>query len=216
VGAGAAAIALVLLGGTNARAATLVANWQMNETSGTKMIDATGKHPGTIKNVGLGSAGFAGTAYNFAGKPSYVSVSNAADLNPGTGAFTISLHLKFAKVPSSTVGDFDLIRKGLASTSGGSWKIEILRSGKALCNYRSPSNQGEISAGPNLADNKWHTISCARTATQVILTVDGTPYVLAKAVKGISNTSGVLVGAKNTTGEDQTTAILDEVTITAG
>lgn len=216
VGAGAAAIALVVVGGTNAHAATVVANWQMNETSGTRMNDATGRHPGTIKNVTLGAPGYAGTAYNFARKPSYVSVPNAADLNPGTGVFTVTVRVKFAKVPSASVGDFDLIRKGLSSTSGGSWKVEIMRSGKALCNYRSPSNQGEIIAGPNLADNKWHTISCARTATQVVLTVDGTRYVLNKAVKGISNSSTVLIGAKSTSGEDQTTAVLDELTITTG
>jgi hypothetical protein len=215
-----AAVATLAAGAATAHAAaTPVAIWNLDDPAGsTTMTDTSGlHHDGTLTNVTAGVPGFdTGTAFDFASIPSYVSVPSATDLNPETSPFKVALRIKFGARPTAAVGDFDVIRKGLSTTAGGSWKIEILETGRALCNYRAPSLQGQLSAGPNLADGNWHAITCARTATKVTLTVDGKAYSKKVAVPAVSNVSEVLVGAKNTIGGDQTTATIDDVTITKG
>jgi hypothetical protein len=218
VGAMLSATALVAAA-VPASASTVVASYNMNQAT-SPIADSTGKHPGVVTGVGrtAGVTGAAGDlALNYTAKPSYVSVANASDLNPGKGAFSFSLKIKTLTMPSAVVGDYDLIRKGLSTTAGGSWKMEIMDDGRALCNFRSPSAQTQLWAGANLVDGKWHTITCARTTSAVTMTVDGKVIASGKAVAGsISNSTPMLIGAKSTSGEDQTTGAIDDVVITAG
>jgi prepilin-type processing-associated H-X9-DG protein len=56
-----------------------------------------------------------------------------------------------------------VIRKGLGSSGGGDYKMELLHSGKASCLFGDGGAHGinyEVSSGPNLADGRWHEISC--------------------------------------------------------
>jgi hypothetical protein len=215
MGAAAATSALVLGTVAPAQAATQVALWHMG--AGSTMSDASGHgHTGSLHNVTVGQAGWSGSGYGFKTKPSYVSVPSATDLNPGTSNFSVTVHVKFSVKPSSSVGDYDLIRKGLSTTSGGSWKAEILQSGVAFCDFRGSSGEGSISGGPNLANNTWHTITCARTSSSVKLTVDGASYTKSKVTGTISNTSTVLLGAKDTGGGDQYAGLMDEVSVSKG
>jgi hypothetical protein len=221
-GTAVAAVTVLVASAATAQAATVVAAWNMDDAPGsTTMADSSGNdRTGTLTGVTAGVPGYGGRgtdrAFDFAMTPSYVTIPDAADLNPGKSPFSVSLKIKFVAKPSAAVGDFDVIRKGLSTTKGGSWKIEILETGRALCNYRAPKRQGQLSAGKNLADNKWHSITCTRTATKVILTVDGRSYSKTVTLPAIRNTSEVLIGAKNTIGGDQTTATIDDVRITAG
>ena len=198
-------------------AATLtVAQWSMNDT-GTTMADSSGhNHPGTLHNVTPGQPGFSGTAFLFSGKPSYVSVPSATDLNPVTSTFTITLHVKFPARPTSAVGDFDVLRKGLSSTDGGSYKIEILQSGKAFCDFRGATHEGSLTGTKALAVNAWHTIACTRTPTSMKLVVDGVTTSKTVTTGTISNTGNLYIGAKNGSGGDQLTGLVDAVTIKKG
>jgi hypothetical protein len=203
-----------------ASAATVVASYTMNQAT-SPITDATGKHPGVVTKVGrtVGASGAKGDlALNYTVDPSYVTVANAADLNPGKGAFSFTLKVKTSTMPTLAIGgDYDLIRKGLATTAGGSWKMEIMDDGRALCNLRAPNAQTQLWAGKNLVDGTWHSIICARTSSAVTMTVDGVVVASGQPVKGsISNSSPMLIGAKTTSGEDQTTGAIDNVTITAG
>ena len=98
-----------------------------------------------------GQPGVSGKAFLFSGKPSYVSVPSATDLNPVTSTFTITLHVKFPARPTSAVGDFDVLRKGLSSTNSSSYKIEILQSGKAFCDFRGATHEGSLTGTKALA-----------------------------------------------------------------
>ena len=194
-----------------AQAATVVAVWNMDGT-GSTMVDSSGRgHTGTLRNVRP-----LGTAYEFRGKPSYVTVPSHADFAPGTGNFKISLSVRFSAVPSATVVDYDLLRKGLSGTAGGHYKVEILRSGRASCLFAGNAGTVSISNGPNLANNQWHRITCARTGNTVVLTVDGASWSRTGAIGSISNSSAVFIGAKNTAGGDQYTGLRDAVTVTKG
>jgi hypothetical protein len=98
--------------------------WSMNETSGSVMGDSSGHaNNGTLKNIKLGVPGYAGTGYGFNGTSSRVIVKNSASLNPGSADITITVHVATTTLPAD---DYDLIRKGFQSTSGGDFKIEIV------------------------------------------------------------------------------------------
>ena len=207
---------LVLVAQPAAAATTTVALWKMDDT-GTTMVDSSGHHHnGTLHNVKPGQPGFSGTAYLFSGKPSYVSVPSATDLNPGTATFTITLHVKFPARPTSAVGDFDVLRKGLSTTDGGSYKIEILQSGKAFCDFRGATHEGSLTGTTALAVNTWHTIACTRTPTSMKLVVDGVAVSKAVTTGAISNTGNLYIGAKNSSGADQLSGLVDAVSIKKG
>jgi hypothetical protein len=213
----AAAGTLVLATAQGASAASVtVAQWSMNDT-GTTMADSSGHgHAGTLHNVRPGQPGVSGTAFQFSGKPSYVGVPSATDLNPVTSNFTVTLHVKFPARPSSSVGDFDVLRKGLSTTEGGSYKIEILQSGRAFCDFRGSTHEGSLTGANALAVNTWHTIVCSRTATSMRLTVDGSTTSKTVTTGTLSNTGNLYIGAKSSSGADQLTGFVDAVSIQKG
>ena len=194
--------------------------WTMNETSGSVMYDSSGHaNNGTLQNIKLGVPGSAGTGYGFNGTSSRVIVKNSASLNPGSADITITVHVATTTLPPD---DYDLIRKGLQSTSGGDFKIEIVNiSGvaKARCYFRgSTSSYQKTLSAPNLLNGAYHTITCQKTATTVVMTVDGTVYRRTVTIGSISNTSDLIIGAKSgaTTSDDWFKGSLDEVSITTG
>ena len=53
---------------------------------------------------------------------------------------------------------------------GGDWKIEIVNVGGlgiARCYLKGSAGSWQKTTGPNLADGKWHTITCEKHATTV-------------------------------------------------
>ena len=194
-----------------AHAATVVADWQMNDT-GTVMTDSSGHgNNGTLKHVATNGSTFA-----FQGTPSVVAVPSSASLNPASASFTATARIKFASAPSSAVGDYDLVRKGLSGAAGGYWKMEIVQSGRGNCVFKGSAGSVILSAGPNLANNAWHTLSCTTTGSQLRLTVDGTTYTKTGRIGTIANTKIVTVGAKTLSGGDQYTGQMDRVTLSKG
>jgi hypothetical protein len=210
--AGAVTTALVGAAGP-ASAATPVAVWHMDETSGTTMVDAAGDNDGVLHSVTLGVTGKSGTAYGFDGKSSYVSVPSDASLNPGTANVTITVSLKTTSLPSSA--DWDLVRKGDYKTPGGEWKVELQPEGQASCGFKGSSSYRFLQAGPEtLADGEWHTVTCTKTTSAIKLTVDGQTYSKSGKVGSISNTQPIVIGAYP--GKEFFKGTLDEVSITKG
>jgi hypothetical protein len=210
-----AAAAVLLLGGT-AQAATTVARWSMADT-GSTMSDSSGRgHTGTLHHVQVGQPGNSGAGFGFSGKPSYVTVPSSSDFTPGSGAFRVQLSVRFTVRPSSSVGDYDLLRMGLSTTPGGDYKVEILQSGKAYCEFRGSSGTGGITAGPALSDGRWHTVVCARTTSSVVLTVDGSSYSVARQTGSITSSATLYIGAKDSSGGDQYAGFMDSVSISKG
>src|SRR4051794_6396225 len=187
------------------------------EDSGGTMADSSGRgHTGTLHGVAVRQPGQTGSGYGFTRTPSYVTVPSAPDFAPGTAAIRIAASVRFSVLPSASVGDYDLLRKGLASTAGGDYKLEILGTGRAFCLYHGSAGQVSLSGGPNLADNRWHTLTCARAGNSVVLTVDGASFSRAGSTGSINNSATVFIGAKNAAGEDQYRGLMDSVSITVG
>src|SRR4051794_17276750 len=90
-----------------------IATWRMNERSGTTVSDSVGTHDGTSENVGLDGSAY---RFNVNLSNSIVIVPHRDDLNPGTGTFAISARVRLVGLPVGT--DWDVMRKGLSSTSG--------------------------------------------------------------------------------------------------
>jgi concanavalin A-like lectin/glucanase superfamily protein len=190
----------------------LVALWHMDETSGTVMRDSVGGHNGRLSGVALGAPGFAGTAYRFNGS-AFVSVPSAAALNPGSKNITITIRMNTTSVPATP--DWDLIRKGLFTSAGGEYKIEYQPSGKATCGFvGSTGTTRELTAGPALNDGRWHTVQCTKTASSIVLVVDGQPFTMAGAVGSISNSAAMAVGARPDSEFFQ--GLLDEASVSVG
>jgi IPT/TIG domain/Laminin G domain len=184
--------------------------WSMNEAAGTGTMYDSGSPTltnGTWLHIQAGVPGYAGTAYRFDGT-SRVTVPDDDSLDPGSNPFTATVHVKFTRIPDSSVGgDYDLIRKGLGSTKGGYWKLEIYPTNhgtqaQGLCQMKGSSANTKIVGAPaSLNDGTWHTITCTKTDSNVTLTVDGSNYRKTVTIGRIANDDPLALGAKNIGGD---------------
>jgi hypothetical protein len=201
-----AALGAMLAPAGAAQAAGFGASWQMNEKTGAAVDSSGNGNTGTLH----GGIVRTGTGYHFNGSTGYVSVPNSASLNPGSGSITLTARFTLDSPPASG-HDYDLVRKGLAGTKGGEYKMEVLGSGKASCRFVGTSGV-TVTGGPNVGTGT-HTVKCVKTSSTVTLIVDGVNSASKKVSLGpISNTQPVDLGAKP--GDDWTKGLVDFITIT--
>jgi hypothetical protein len=200
IGLAAAAAAAVTLGaGPAAAASTTVAQWQMDEPSGTTMVDSSGNgNDGTTYDITRTDEG-----YSFNGLTSKVVVPSAGTLNPGPSDFSISVQMKSPRIPPSGT-DYDLIRKGTSGTTGGEYKLEVIFSngiGKAFCLMKDGSGvSASVKGTTNVTDDAFHTLTCQKTSTSLILTVDNlAPRTKAVRLSSIANNAPLTLSAKTAT-----------------
>jgi len=110
--------------------------------------------------------------------------------------------------PPSPVGEtYDVLRKGLATTQGGDYKIEVKNSnGNALARCVAKTIRGDgtkvsaaIQGTTTLADGHQHVVTCTKTSTGITLEVDSlTPRTktFSGGLGSVSNTSNLALGAK--------------------
>jgi hypothetical protein len=215
-----AVVGLGLLAAPTLAVPAPIAVWGMNETSGTVMTDSSGHlNVGTLKNIALGVPGVIGTGFGFNGTTSRVIVKNSASLNPGLADITVTVHVATTSLP---VKDSDLLRKGYQKTVGGDYKVEVVNAAgvaEARCYFRGTlKSYQKTVAVPNLLNGVYHTIICQKTATTVVMTVDGKVYKHTTTLGSITNTSSLILGAysSGSTSGDWFKGSLDEVSITTG
>ncbi|HET9761798.1 MAG TPA: LamG-like jellyroll fold domain-containing protein [Nocardioidaceae bacterium] len=168
--------------------------WHMDSTSGGTMVDSTGNHDGTLTSSVTSVAGdtaFPGTGYHFNGTSSKVTIPNAADLNPLAADVHIAFSMRTNQVPATP--DFDLFRKGASPQQ--LFKIEFQPTGQVSCGFTGSLASTSIQAGPDLHDNAWHRVACAKTSSSISLTIDGTTYTKSKTIGSISNTANMIVAS---------------------
>jgi hypothetical protein len=168
----------------------------MNEKSGPTMIESVAGRRGTTSDVQTGQPGYSGLAYGFNGKSSYASVPSADALNPGSRDIRLTIYIKTTHRPDTP--DWDLFRKGYAYKSPGRYKMEYQPTGQASCDFADRAEShgaGRVMGGPDLADGRWHKVSCTKTATSIELTVDS-QNVATKEVRfgTIANQDPVVLG----------------------
>ena len=209
----------------SAAQAVVVAEWKMDEPAGENtMVDsAGGDNNGTSASVVTGVPGLvSGNAYQFDGAASYVEVPDSPNLDPGSKAITVSAAVK---VEDGEILDdsYEVIRKGIVTTKGGEWKMEIKRAGsdssvgRLNCVFKGVLSNGTTSlasklANPDIVDGKSHRLQCKKTGTSISAIVDGRAYSLTKTVGSIANAEPVVIGSK-VAGDDVMQGIIDQVTV---
>lgn len=208
-----AVVAALSLVSSPASAATAErGHWTLDEVGSSTAGDSSGNgNVGTNYNV-VGD----GSGYTFNGRDSRVVVPNATSLNPGLADFSWGVTLSMTSPPDA--GDsYDVLRKGLATTKGGNYKLEVKNSsGRAIARCSSKSIRADgtkvaaaIQGSSNLADGKQHIVRCVKTSSSITLYVDALAprtKTFASALGSVSNTSHLALGAK---AEDSTTSGFD-------
>jgi hypothetical protein len=172
------------------------ADWHMAETSG-QMLDSSGNNNnGTPKDVGQ-----RGSRYVFNGSTSYVAVPDSDSLDPQGKDITLSAGVKVTDRPMDD-DSYDIVRKGLVTTTGGDYKMEIKRAadptvGKLHCLFKGDGGTVDKVARHDIVDGNFHTLECIKTSTSVMARVDGkSGSTKAGSAGSIANGSAVMVGAK--------------------
>ena len=203
----AVAVGMTGLAASPAEASTLGGHWGFDEpgTPTTAFDDSGNSNNGSNKAV-VGT----GDGYAFNGSTSSVVVANSPTLNPGTADFSFAVILQ-TNLPAAGT-DYDLLRKGLASTPGGEYKIEIVSvngQAKALCLVKDAAKHvASLRWAPagGLADGRQHTITCSKTSTGVTMKVDTfapRTKTNANGIGSISNSSPLFFGVKTASGGDE-------------
>ncbi len=206
-----------LLVTASAASADVRADWHMDEAS-SQMVDASGygNHSSDVVDVTMGLSGVAGSAYGFNGSTSYVRVPESDALDP----FGQDIKLGAWVMLSTPILDdsYDIIRKGLASTPGGDYKMEIKNVGstdsvgKLLCLFKGSQGSAQKIARPNVANGAWHRVECTKTNKSVVARVDGRAFAKTATVGSIASASDVLLGSK-VPGDDVLHGLMDEASI---
>jgi hypothetical protein len=195
-----AALAFALAAVGPAFAATTIADWEMNESSGARTMHDSGPlHlSGTIGSaVQTGVRAGGATAYRWSvhnkdGKhPERLVKVSSSRLNPGTGAFAVTIRLR------TGAGDQNIVQKGQATTSGGMWKIDMVK-GHVKCTFKGSQGRRGVSSRQTIWDSVWHTVRCERRSAGVSIKVDGgTSRTTAGATGRIANSSPLAIGGKS-------------------
>ena len=172
------------------------ADWQMNETSG-QMIDSSGNgNDGTPTDVRR-----TGSTHVFNGSTSHVVVADSTSLDPAERDITLTASVK-VRGESLDDDSYDVVRKGLVTTEGGDYKMEIKRKfddptvGRLHCLFKGTGGTVSRVARPDIVDGGWHTLKCIKTSDSVVAKVDGRSYTSTGSAGSISNATNVMVGAK--------------------
>lgn len=187
-------------------------HWTLDEVGSATAADSSGNgNVGTNYNV-VGN----GSGYAFNGRDSRVVVPTSPSLNPGFADVSWGVTLSMASAPAA--GDsYDVLRKGLATTKGGNYKLEVKNSnGKAIARCATKSFRANgtkvaaaVQGSSNLADGQQHVVRCVKTSTSITLYVDSLAprtKAFAGGLGSISNSSDLALGAK---AEDSTTSGFD-------
>ena len=173
----------------------------MNETSG-PMIDSSGKgNDGTPTDVVQGVQKRNKLTYVFNGSTSRVVVADNHSLDPAGKAITLRASVK-VKGRSLDDDSYDVVRKGLVTTEGGDYKMEIKRKfddptvGRLHCLFKGTGGTVSRVARPDIVDGRWHTLKCIKTSDSVVARVDERSYTSTGSAGSISNATNVMVGAK--------------------
>jgi hypothetical protein len=179
------------------------------------MVDsAGGDNNGTTKSITQ-----AGGAYKFNGSTSMATAADKSNLDPGTAGVRLTAKISLTKAPA--VGQtFDIVRKGVTTSSGGYYKIELRHSSSgqavAACLFKdSHGRVGQVEGTTGLANKGVVTVTCTKTSSGVTLNAAGQTRSASATLGSISNSASVYVGGKGD-GTDYFPGLMNSVKIEIG
>ena len=210
-----AAVAVTLIGtAAPANAAyTTRALWKMDRLP-TMVDSAGGDNNGSTRNIAL-----SGGAYSFNGTNSLATVPDHSQLDPGSANIRLTARISLAKAPAGNA-TFDIVRKGVTTSAGGDYKLEIVRSSSGLaiasCVFKDSSGKVGMARGSaGLANKGFVTVTCTKTGTAVSVSAAGQTRTVSARLGSISNTAPVYVGGKGD-GTDSFPGLIDQLRIDIG
>jgi hypothetical protein len=216
--AAALAAGTVLAGSGPAAATGALADWAMDETTGSVMHDSA---PPTSEQGSIGSlVTLTGHGFEYPGWRDSVDSSGrlkgsvsagggvvqVADPNgkfdPGPGlSLVVDLQARLTtqgrlptKANKGADPSYNVMQKGRANSPGGFWKLELAGSGSQLGKIRCVVGDGRRSAvavsARRVDDGGWHTIRCELAGGKLTATVDGAPSTVSASSLGAIHPSG--------------------------
>lgn len=211
--------ATLALTASPAAAATAGHRWLLDEPAGSPTAkDSLGNADGKVHGpVVSGLPGFEGGAFSFPAAAAWVEVPDQPALNPGTSDFSYSAYVKLSTVPTSSGATYDVVRKGLAGTKTGEFKIEVINGGRIRCIAKDSARTRLALVGPqgSVGDGRWHHIGCSRSGTTWRAFVDSAATTKQAALKSISNSMALSIGSKYGQ-QDNVPGLVDDVELTIG
>jgi len=180
------------------------AHWKFDEIHGSTAHDSSGNGNDGTKFHIVGD----GTGYTFNGVNSRVVVPSSASLNPHFADFSFGVTLSMSEPPTPVGETYDVLRKGLVTTKGGDYKLEVKNikgNAVARCVVKSVRANGtKVLAAiqgsrKTLADGRPRNVKCFKTRTTISIAVGSRPVrtkVYAHGLGSVSNTARLAVGAK--------------------
>jgi hypothetical protein len=193
--------ASAMLAGTAGSAAAsadhTIAMWDMDEPGRSRVMDDSSDH-GLDGRIGR-EVEHTGDYYRFSRlepdtPPTHpqhlVTVDDDAELDPGSRDYAITIRMR-------TRYQFgNIIQKGQATVSGGSFKLQI-PNGHVQCWFRGSAGSILVTAPSKINDGRWHVVNCERTRDGVALRIDGRTVANRWGWTGsISNSWPVSIGGK--------------------
>lgn len=157
-----------------AQSASVLAFWQMSETSGSTMNDSTGNgldgDIGPAVQIGRNEGGTTFFRWLFTRpeeyppKPERLIQVPDERLNLGNAEFAISFRYRTSR-PFGNI-----IQKGQAKTVGGQIKFQLPQ-GNVTCLIRGASGRRAVRSTGVYRDNQWHTVRCERHTNYILMTI---------------------------------------------
>jgi hypothetical protein len=183
-------------------ASSPAAYWRMNESAGaTQIVDAVAGKTGAIAGVN----GVEQKGLSFDGSD-YVQISDHADLDVGTGDYTIEIWFKSTVGPGGNDGYLFRKRPG-----GGSGYQAYYNGGGAQINWQTSGGVGSIAGTIN--DGQWHHFALVRSGGTVTPYLDGNAGTSVASAANDDNGDPLYLGSQFGTG-DFFVGQLDEFSIT--
>ena len=208
-----AAAAVVGFAGPAHAALASRAIWNMDSLP-TMVDSAGGDNNGSTRSITL-----SGGAYAFNGSSSLPTVPDSPSLDPGTAPIRLTAKISFTRTPASNQ-TYDIVRKGVTTSAGGDYKMEIMRSSTGLavaaCVFKDSNGRVGMARGTaGLANKGFVTITCTKTSSGVTVSAGGQTRTVSATLGSISNSAPVYVGGKGD-GTDSFPGLMDLVKIEIG
>ncbi|MGA9345863.1 MAG: LamG-like jellyroll fold domain-containing protein, partial [Nocardioidaceae bacterium] len=90
-----------------------------------------------------------------------------------------------------------IARKGVASTPGGEFRLELTHAGRARCVVRDSTGLSRQVIGPvaSLANGRWHKLKCRRLGSTLRVVVDGVARSKTVDFGSVSNKRALVIGS---------------------
>ncbi|MEJ3742480.1 LamG-like jellyroll fold domain-containing protein [Actinomycetes bacterium KLBMP 9797] len=149
-----------------------------------------------------------------AGCPRGILESDAvAALNPGTRAVRYGASVLMA--PADTGDGANVLQKGFSTGGVTQFKLQVDgAAGRPSCVVASKTDIYRVIAPVTVADGRWHALQCARSSTELSISVDGGRQgaVAVPARVSIVNSEPLRIGGKSlSVDNDQYAGLVDDV-----